>query len=186
MSAPLRTHKFTVDEYHRMAEAGIFHEDDRVELLDGQIVEMTPIGVPHAGCVNRLTELFSPLAGTIATLSVQNPVILAEHWEPQPDFTVLRYRTDGYGARPPQVADVLLVIEVADTSVQSDRRVKIPLYAQAGIPEAWLVNLPADRIEVYRNPAGGKYAEVTTAARDHTLTPLEIPSTTLSVDRILG
>ncbi len=186
MSAPLRTHKFTVDEYHRMAKAGIFHEDDRVELLDGQIVEMTPIGVPHAGCVNRLTELFSPLAGTIATLSVQNPVILAEHWEPQPDFTVLRYRADGYGARPPQVADVLLVIEVADTSVQSDRRVKIPLYAQAGIPEAWLVNLPADRIEVYRKPTGDKYAEVTSASRGHTLTPLEIPSAALIVDRILG
>ena len=99
---------------------------------------------------------------------------------------MLRYRADGYGARPPQVADVLLVIEVADTSVQSDRRVKIPLYAQAGIPEAWLVNLPADRIEVYRKPTGDKYAEVTSASRGHTLTPLEIPSTTLSVDRILG
>ncbi len=186
MSAPLRTHKFTVGEYHRMAEAGIFHEDDRVELLDGQIVEMTPIGVPHAGCVNRLTELFSPLAGTIATLSVQNPVILAEHREPQPDFTLLRYRADGYGARHPRAADVLLVIEVADTSVESDRRIKIPLYAEAGISEAWLVNLRADRIEVYRKPTGGKYAEVTSASRGHTLTPLEIPSATLSVDRILG
>ena len=186
MSTPLRTHNFTVDEYHRMAEAGVFHEDDRVELIDGQVVRMTPIGVPHAGCVNRLTELFSPLAGTIATLSVQNPVILAEHDEPQPDFTVLRHRVDGYGARHPRAADVLLVIEVADTSVESDRQVKIPLYAQAGIPEAWLVNLPAGRIEVYRNPVRGKYAKVTSASRGETLTPLEVPSATLSVDRILG
>ena len=186
MPAPLKTHDFTVDEYHLMGDAGIFHEDDRVELIDGQVVEMTPIGVPHAGCVNRLNQLFTPVAGTIATLSVQNPVILDEHEEPQPDFTVLRYRADGYGARHPRAADVLLVIEVADTSVKSDRNVKIPLYARAAIPEAWLVNLPADRIEVYRNPVCGRYAEVTSISRGETLTPLEVPSVTLSVDRILG
>ena len=186
VSAPLRTHNFTVDEYHRMAEAGVFREDDRIELIDGQVVEMTPIGVAHAGCVNRLTELFSRLAGTTATLSVQNPLILAEHQEPQPDFTVLRRRADGYGARHPRAGDVLLVIEVADTSVESDRRIKIPLYAEAGISEAWLVNLPADRIEVYCKPTGDKYAEVTSASRGHTLTPLEIPSAALIVDRILG
>ena len=186
MSTPLRTHNFTVDEYHRMAEAGVFHEDDRVELIDGQVVEMTPIGVPHAGCVNRLTELFSPLAGTIATLSVQNPVILAEHEEPQPDFTVLRHRADGYGARHPRAADVLLVIEVADTSVESDRQVKIPLYAQAGVPEAWLVNLPAERIEVYRDPAGGGYADVTNVSGGETLTPFLLPDARLSVADVLG
>ncbi len=186
MSTPLRTHNFTVDEYHRMAEAGVFHEDDRVELIDGQVVEMAPIGPRHAGCVNRLTELFSPLAGTIATLSVQNPVILAQHEEPQPDFTVLRHRADGYAARHPKPADILLVIEVADTSVEYDRSVKILLYARAGVPEAWLVNLPADRIEVYRDPAGGGYADVTSVSRGETLTPLEVPSATLSVDRILG
>ena len=186
MSTPLRTHNFTVDEYHRMAEAGVFHEDDRVELIDGQVVEMTPIGPRHAGCVNRLNGLLSRLGGGNVTVSIQNPVLLGERGEPQPDVTVLRHRADGYATRHPEPADILLVIEVADTSVESDRQVKIPLYAQAGIPEAWLVNLPADRIEVYRNPVRGKYAKVTSASRDHTLTPLEVPSATLSVDRILG
>jgi Uma2 family endonuclease len=169
-----------------MAEAGIFHDDDRVELIDGQVVEMTPIKPRHAGCVNRLNGLLSRLGGGGVTVSIQNPVILGERWEPQPDVTLLRHRADGYAASHPDPADILLVIEVADTSVEYDRSVKIPLYARAGIPEAWLVNLPEGRIEVYRNPVRGKYAKVTSASRDHTLTPLEVPSATLSVDRILG
>jgi Uma2 family endonuclease len=129
-----------------MGEADIFHEDDRVELIDGQVVEMSPIGPAHAGCVTRLTALFAPLAGGAATLSIQNPVILAEYQEPQPDVALLRYRADGYGTAHPQTADVLLVIEVAETSAHSDRRIKMPLYARAGVPEAWLVDLPAEHL----------------------------------------
>jgi len=186
MSTPLRTHNFTVDEYHRMAEAGVFHEDDRVELIDGQVVEMTPIGPRHAGCVNRLNGLLSRLGGGGVTLSIQNPVLLGERREPQPDVTVLRHRADGYAARHPEPADILLVIEVADTSVEYDRSIKIPLYARAGVPEAWLVNLPADRIEVYRNPSGGSYAEVTSVSPSETLTPLLLPAARLSVADVLG
>ncbi len=186
MSAPLKTHNFTVDEYHLMGEAGVLREDDRVELIDGQVVEMTPIGPRHAGCVNRLTGLLSRLGGGGVTVSIQNPVILGERWEPQPDVTVLRHRADGYAARHPEPADILLVIEVADTSVEYDRSIKIPLYAWAEVPEAWLVSLPSDQIEVYRDPAGGSYAEVTSISRGETLTPLLLPGAGLSVADILG
>lgn len=169
-----------------MGEAGVFHEDDRVELIDGQVLQMTPTGPDHGSCVNRLTALFAPLAGQRATLSVQNPLVLGEHQEPQPDFTVLRYRPDGYRVRHPRAADVLLVIEVGDTSVDSDRQTKIPLYTRAGVPEAWLVNLPADTVEVYRDPRAESYASIQTAKRGETITPLQLPSITLEVDNILG
>jgi Uma2 family endonuclease len=185
MGMPLTHHRFTVDEYHRMGEAGIFHEDDRVELLDGQIVEMTPIGPRHAGCVNRLTGLFASVAGRV-TLSIQNPLVLDRHQEPQPDFAMLRHRADGYRARHPGPADVLLVVEVGDTSVASDRLSKIPLYAAVGIPEAWLVDLPADTVEVYRQPQAGRYADVRTAQRGETITAAQFPDVTLRVDEILG
>ncbi|MCH8937662.1 MAG: Uma2 family endonuclease [Gemmatimonadetes bacterium] len=186
MSTPLRTHNFTVDEYHRMGEAGVFHEDDRVELLDGQIVEMTPIGGLHVACVIRLTDLLSPVMGSGAVVSVQNPLVLADRSVPQSDIALLRRRADPSGAWLPSHADCLLVIEVADTSVEHDRDVKIPLYARAGIPEVWLVDLSASRIEVYRNPAGGSYAEVTSVSGGETLTPLLLPDARLSVADVLG
>ena len=186
MSTPLRTHNFTVDEYHRMAEAGVFHEDARVELLDGQIVEMTPIGPRHAVCVDRLNGRLSRLVGDSAIVRVQSPVVLGQRAEPEPDVTLLRPPFERYQEAHPGPAEIMLVIEVADTSVEHDRSVKIPLYARAGVPEVWLVNLPADRIEVYRDPAGGSYAEVTSVSGGETLTPLEVPSATLSVDGILG
>lgn len=186
MGMPQAIHRFTVDEYHRMGEAGIFHEDDRVELLDGQIVEMTPIGVRHAACVKRLTALFARLAGHRATLSIQDPLVLDTHQEPQPDVALLRYRADGYQTGHPRAADTLLVIEVADTSVEADRARKIPLYARASIPEAWLVNLPGDGIEVHRHPRGGHYADVRTARRGEGIAPLAFPDLALRVDDILG
>jgi len=185
MVMPLTRRSFTVAEYHRMAEAGILGEDDRVELLGGQVVAMTPIAPAHGSCVNRLTALLAPLAGGRATPSVQNPVVLGEHEEPQPDVTVLRYRADGYRDMHPRAPDVQLVIEVADSSVESDRQTKIPLYARSGIPEAWLVNLPADVIECYREPGPAGYADVRTARRGETLSPLRLPGITLAVDDIL-
>jgi Uma2 family endonuclease len=186
MGMPLTARRFTVDEYQRMGQAGVFHEDDRVELIDGQVVEMTPIGPGHGSCVNRLTALFAPLAGGAATLSVQNPLVLAEHQEPQPDVALLRHRADGYQAGHPRASDVLLVIEVADTSVESDRQTKSPLNARAGIAEAWLVDLPGDRIEVCRDPVAGQYTSARSASRGDMLTPLRLPAVTFSVDAILG
>ena len=186
MGMSLAVRRFTVDEYHRMGEAGILHEDDRVELLDGQIVQMSPIGIRHAACVNRLNALFAGLAGNRATVSVQNPLVLGEYEEPQPDVVVLRYRRDGYQTDHPRPPDTLLVVEVGDTSVASDRLRKIPLYARAGVPEAWLVNLSGDEIEVYQQPSGGHYTRVRTVRRGETLTLLESPAITLSSDDILG
>ena len=183
---PLRVLKgpFTVDAYQRLAELGVLREDDRVELIDGQVVEMTPIGGRHASCVRRLTRLFSRNLLEVAMLDVQNPVVLGEHDAPQPDLALLKPRADAYPNHP-RPPDTLLVIEVADTSVAYDRDIKIPLYARAGIPEVWLVDLSADRIYVYRDPAGGEYASVRLASRGGTITPLHFPKVTLSADEIL-
>jgi hypothetical protein len=183
---PLAVRRFTVDEYHRMGQAGVLHEDDRVELIHGQIVTMTPVGDDHLSCVNRLHRLFASLAHHDATPSVQNPVVLDQHEEPQPDFTLLRFRQDGYKARRPGAGDALLVIEVGDSSAAYDRKTKMPLYAEAGIPEAWLVDLPDDTLEVYREPRGGRYHDVRTARRGGTVSPLAFPGLVLQVDDVLG
>lgn len=186
MAMPLAHRRFTVDEYHRMAEAGILGEDDRVELLDGEIVVMTPIGARHASTVARLGERFVRLAGMGATVWIQNPVRLGRYAEPEPDLTLLNWREDFYAERLPEPTDVLLVVEVADSSQRTDRDQKIPLYARAGIPEAWLVDLPRDAIEVYRDPAAGAYRNVQTLGRDGILTILMLPGVTLATSEVLG
>jgi len=177
---------FTVDDYHRLAELGVLGEDDRVELLDGQIVQMTPIGPDHAGCVDELTRLLSRLAGSSAIVRVQNPVILGQRGEPQPDLTLLRPRPGGYRKAHPRPADVLLVIEVADSSLESDRDVKLPLYAAAEIPEVWLVDLVHEAIEVHREPTPEGYREMRTVTRGGTLASLQLPAVIMSVDEVLG
>jgi Uma2 family endonuclease len=185
MAVRLLKGPFTVDAYQRLAELGVLREDDRVELIDGQVVEMTPIGDRHASCVRRLSRLFSRHLLEVAIIDVQNPVVLGEHDAPQPDVTLLKPREDAY-PRHPRGPDMLLVIEVADSSLAYDRDVKIPLYARAGIPEAWLVDLAADRIQVYRDPAGGEYASVRLVSRGDTITLLHLPNLTLAADEILG
>ncbi|PYO25587.1 MAG: Uma2 family endonuclease [Gemmatimonadetes bacterium] len=186
MAAQLLPGPFTVDSYHRLAELGILDEDDRVELLDGQIVEMTPIGGAHAACVIRLNDLLARRSRSDTAVSVQNPVVLAERWEPQPDIAVLRRPGGLGGAWLPGPQDVLLVIEVADTSLERDRDVKIPRYAAAGIPEAWLVDLAGDAISVCRGPGPDGYAEIATVTRAETLRPLLLPGLAVGVDEILG
>ncbi len=185
MAVRLLKGPFTVDAYQRLAELGVLREDNRVELIDGQVVEMTPIGDRHASCVRRLNRLFSRHLLEVAIIDVQNPVVLGEHDAPQPDVALLKPRADAYPNHP-RSRDTLLIIEVADTSVAYDRDTKIPLYARAGIPEAWLVDLPLERIEVYRNPVAGKYASTRSASRGDMLTPLQLPNVTVSVDEILG
>jgi Uma2 family endonuclease len=177
---------FTVETYQRLGELGVLHEDDRVELIAGQVVQMSPIGPDHWSCVNRLNTLFAPLAGRAATVSIQNPLVLDEHHEPQPDVVLLRHRADGYRARPPRPADVLLVIEVADSSLRYDQEVKIPLYARAGIREVWLVDLTTHRIEIYGEPATGSYTHGRTLSRDAVLSPRHVPNFSLAVADILG
>jgi Uma2 family endonuclease len=175
-----------VDDYHRMAEVGILGEDDHVELLDGQIVEMSPIGPRHAGAVNNLVRLLHRTLGDAVILGVQNPVVLGAPSEPQPDIAVLKPRADAYSGAHPSPEDILLVIEVADTSLESDRDVKLPLYARAGISEAWLVDLSHDIVEVHRRPSPEGYREVRTLRRGDTLAALVVSTGSISVDEVLG
>jgi len=169
-----------------MAEAGILHEDDRVELIEGEIIEMTPIGSRHAGCVIVLTEgLGEGLRGR-ALVGVQNPVRLSQRLEPQPDVVLLRPRPAGYRQSHPTAEDVLLLIEVADTSVVYDRRTKLPLYARADIPEVWIVDLDGQRVESYRKPAHGRYQETSVRERGSSLTPSAFPDLAITADEILG
>lgn len=140
-----------------MAEAGVLSETDRVELLHGEIVEMTPIHSRHAACVDRLARLFFETAGEQAHIRIQNPVRIPDHSEPQPDLVLARLRDDGYAGRHPGPDDILLVVEVSDTTAGYDREIKIPLYAAAGIPEVWLVDLPGRAVEVYRDPSGDAF-----------------------------
>lgn len=186
MSRQLAKRWFTVTEYNRMAEAGILTQDDRVELIEGEIVRMSPISSHHAGCVNRLNVLLSSQAEHSFIVSVQNPIVAGDYSEPQPDVAVLRLRGDFYAEGHPRPEDVLLAIEVADTTVESDRSVKMPLYARAGIPEAVLVNLPQDIIETHSEPVNGQYQSVKILRRGETFAPKAIPHLKLTVDAILG
>ncbi|WP_025321175.1 Uma2 family endonuclease [Deferrisoma camini] len=168
---------FTVDEFHRMAEAGILGEDDRVELIEGELIEMTPIGSRHAACVKRILHTLAPHSGNPWLLSVQDPIALDPRTELQPDIALLKPRPDYYASAHPRPRDVVLIIEVADTSAAADREVKLPLYAKAGIPEVWLVDLPGGVIEVYRDPGETAYR---TAQTLHPGDPtLPIPGTSL-------
>ncbi len=186
MSAPLLTRRFTVDEYHRMAEAGILTEDDRVELLDGEIVEMSPIGSRHAGTVARLTRLFGERAGDRAIVWPQNPIRLSRFLEPEPDVCLLRPRDDFYTSAHPDREHILLLVEVADTSLHFDRTHKIPLYARGAIPEVWLVDLEGQAIDVYREPRREGYREVRTAGLGDTVSALALPALIVRVDEILA
>lgn len=181
-----RKHLFTVDEYERLADTGIFHEDDRVELIEGEIVQMVPIGSEHAGAVNRLTSLFTRLLQERIVAGVQNPVRLPEMSEPQPDFVLLKPREDFYTKRHPEPADVLLLIEVAESSITYDRGVKLPLYAKAGIPEVWLVDLTKNRLEVYRSPSEDGYGTTSVLESGDTIHIEAFPDVGIAVADILG
>lgn len=161
MTAQLITHRFTAKDLHRMVEAGILQEDDRVELLQGEIVDMPPIGPGHASGVNRLLNAFLPLQmDRKAIIGVQNPIHLGEHSEPQPDLALLKPRPDFYAQGHPTPHDVLLLIEVMENSAGYDREVKVPLYARFDIPETWLVDVERGLIEVYRVPSPEGYRQV--------------------------
>jgi Uma2 family endonuclease len=185
MSASVRKRLLTIDEYRRMGEVGIFHEDDRVELIRGEIYELAPIGNPHATCLRRLNSALKTLEGAI--LSPQNPVVLEmQRSEPLPDMTVLRFQEDYYASAHPGPGDVLLVIEVSDSSLAYDCNIKIPLYAESGIPEAWIVDLNGDAVLVFRQPSPDGYKEEKAFRRGETISPLAFPDLSLAVDAILG
>lgn len=194
MATHLSRRRFTVSEYHHMAEAGILTEDDRLELLDGEIVEMTPIGRRHAACVDRLTELFVHTFVDVALTRVQGPVQLGERTEPLPDVALLRRRPDFYASGHPTAADILLLVEVAETSATVDRRVKVALYAANGIAEFWLIELAKETITVYRDPESRGYRTTQVAHRGYRTTrvahrgdllaPATFPNREMAVDLI--
>jgi hypothetical protein len=182
----LAQRRFSVEEFHQMGAAGILDENDRVELVDGQIIEMSAIGSRHAACVARLTRRLQPV-GEAAILWVQNPVRLDRHTELVPDLALLRPRHDFYAEAHPGPGDVLLLIEVADSTLEYDRRVKVPLYARVGVPELWLVNLPERRVELFRHPAGEKgYGEILEAGVADTVESETIPGLILTAPEIFG
>lgn len=181
----VRRRRFTADEYHRMAEAGILHEDDRIELIDGEIMEMAAIGGRHAACVNDLTELFVTRLAGRAIVSVQNPVRLSSHAEPEPDLLLLRPRPDRYREALPDPGDVLLLIEVSDTTLPYDRQIKLPRYAAAGIPEVWIVDLAAGRVLVHRQPTDDLYREARVIDQG-ALSPVAFPDIALRLEEFLG
>lgn len=178
--------KLTADEYQRMGETGVLGRDERVELLDGEIYEMPPISDGHVGAVNRSNFRFTVRLGNRAIVSVQNPIRLSDFSEPQPDLAILRPDPHFYGTRRVRPEDVLLLIEVADSSLEYDRTGKLPRYAAAGILEVWIVNVSARHIEVYRRPAGGGYTEHSTHVPGETLTLVALPEIAIAVEEILG
>ncbi len=169
-----------------MAEAGILSEDDRVELIEGEIVEMSPIGSRRAACIDRIVNfLLNRFAGKTAIVRVQSPIRLDDFSEPQPDISLLLPREDFYAGEHPKSADVLLLIEVADTSVEYDRTVKTSLYARANIPEVWLINLKKSEIEVYTKPADGSYQTIRIFKTGESFASRILPDLMLDVDSLI-
>jgi Uma2 family endonuclease len=177
--------RFTADEYERLGRAGVLDEDERVELLEGEIIAMPPIGSDHAACVDRTTFWFAPRVGTRAIVRVQSPIRLSPSSEPQPDIALLRPRDDFYREAHPGPADVLLIIEVADTTLAYDRDTKLPLYAVAGIAMVWLVDLQGRRITVYRDPAVSGYRSVAAFERGPLPAPPDLPDLSPRVEDLL-
>lgn len=180
----LEQRRLTVDDYHAMAEAGILTEDDRVELLDGKIISKSPVGGPHVGCVMRLTRLFVDRTDANVFISVQNPIRLDPHWGPEPDLAIIRADT---ADQVPTADQVLLLVEVADTTLARDRTVKLPRYAIAGIPEVWIVALTEGYVEVYRRPSPNGYGEMRRYTRGEMIAGITLAELGMvAVDDILG
>lgn len=184
MFAPTK-HRFTAVEYHRMGETGVLPPDARVELLNGEIIDMSPIGPFHGGVTNYLIEVFSAAAKGRWKLSVQNPAQLDAHSEPRPDVALLRPAGDFYRRKHPGPEDVFLLIEVADSSLEQDREQKLPAYGRAGIPEVWIVNLKDLVVEIYREPHfEGSVAKNVLSSGDQAR-PLAFPDVSVDVGELL-
>ncbi len=177
--------KFSVADYYAMAEAGILAPQERVELLNGEVIEMAPIGEPHAFSVDWITEQLFLSLGQRAIVRIQNPLLLNDRSMPQPDLLLLERRDDFYRHRHPSPGDVLLLIEVSDTTVAFDRTEKLALYAAAGIPETWIVNIPGHRIESYTEPENGQYGTVRCFGIGESISPQAFPDITIDIEPIM-
>jgi Uma2 family endonuclease len=186
MSLDVKPRRFTVDDYHRMAEVGILAPDERVELIDGQILEMAPLGARHVRCVIFLNELFVRRLAGRALVSPQNSLRLGRWSEPGPDLVLLRPPLGRYAEQIPLTDDALLVIEVVDSSQHRDRVVKLPRYAAAGVVEVWIVDLDGGAVEICREPTSGGYRERRRAGRGEVVAPAAFPDVVVSVADVLG
>ncbi len=177
--------RFDVDAYYKLAAAGILPNPHRVELIDGEIIDLNAIGSPHAAITTRLTRQFIRAVGDLAIISVQNPLRLDSYNEPEPDLLVLRPRADDYQANHPGAADVLLLIDVSETSLAYDRGRKLALYAKFGVPEVWIIDLAGAALEIYRQPKEGGYS-LTERRTGGSLTPDLVPSVAIDVAALLA
>jgi Uma2 family endonuclease len=186
MPVAVSKRRFTVHDYHRMGEAGILSPRDRVELLDGEVVTLSPIGPRHGAAVDRATRAFVTAVGDSAIVRVQGSVRLDLYTEPEPDIVLLRPRSDFYASTHPGPSDILLIIEVADSSLEYDRDVKASVYASAGVPEYWIADVNEHRVHCFSEPASGTYRTMTALGRAHSLAPLLLPACTVSSDDLLA
>jgi Uma2 family endonuclease len=177
---------FTVDEFYRMADAGIFGEDDRLELIEGEIVQMSAINQRHFSCVNRANDVFTSAFKGRAIVSVQSPLRLNNYNEPMPDIVLLKPRRDYYASERHTPKDTFLVVEVSDTTLRYERKTKLPLYAAAGISEVWIENLQEDLLLVCRDAAGKDYKTKLTLRRGESISPLAFPDVAFKVEELLG
>ncbi len=184
MVVPMQRYRFTVDQYERMGTAGILAEDSRVELINGEIIAMNPIEPRHADCVAMLTRLLARQAPDTVLVAVQNPIRLPDATEPQPDLSLLRFAR--YTRTLPIASDALVVVEVSDTTLDYDRQAKLPLYAAAGIPEAWLVDLGANRIERHTEPGPDGYHLIARFGVGSDMESVILPEIVVSVGTIFG
>ena len=156
MGVQVEKRLLTIEEYHKMGEVGIL-EEKGLELIKGEIIKMSPVSKEHLGYVNHMSNLFMILLQGKAVISPQNPILIQNNSEPQPDISILKYRKDSYIGKYPTAEDAILVIEVALSTLMTDRELKAPLYAEAGIPEYWIINLEDQQIEAHRNPSENTY-----------------------------
>jgi len=178
-------HRINVDEYYRMVEVGLLAPDERVELIEGEVIDMSPIGSKHAAIVDLLNELLGSVLNKRAIVAVQRPIRLNQRSEPQPDIALLKSRKDRYAAAHPAPADVLLLIEVSDTTLRYDRDIKVPLYARHGIPEVWLIDVSAKQLHCMRDPSGEGYAS-TTLLQSGSIEPAALPGAAIDLSEVFG
>jgi Uma2 family endonuclease len=186
MESWLPRHRITVDEYYRMAEVGLLTEDARVELIEGEIIDMAPIGSRHAAAVDRLAQLLQRSVGPRATVRVQGPIRLSASSEPQPDVALLKPRDDFYATKHPTGQDTLLLIEVSDTTFRYDREVKVPLYARHGVPEVWIIDLKNRHVHCFRVPNGGEYTDVSLSGEPAEIELSALPGVMIDLSGVLG
>ena len=186
MSVQISRRLFTTEEYHQMIAAGIFKEDDRLELINGEVVTVSPIGPRHAAIVARMTRLFSRYFSDAALVWVQNPIGLEEYSEPEPDVALVQLRSDFYAQAHPEPEDILLLVEVSDTTLTYDREMKLPLYAQAGVVEVWLVDVANSMLEVYRQPVLQGYEFNQQLGSGESVSLQMFPDVSIAVDDIFG